>query len=1187
MESVHGVDVSWMSKHNSKDTRPHITRSSTSPPEKTKIIHNGLGNGHPSPIAEQPTAPKAIPSRPNYSRSASTEKTTTLNSSLPKSVSPSPSSRRNSWLSSISSKFSSSPTPHPHVAPTSPSPQASPGAGSDEPLVPVGPSAPKNAILPHAVKPAGDVPYTPAPPKSTQPSFLQSALRRLSNSGGQLQAPAKGLNHGLCERRVLNVDKNRERCHIPELDQSKLRRVAFCVDVEIASGPRYSDENVQGDKEKEEKKEKKRVVEKGEAEALKNPEMMKNDKESEGVVTAVGEGTGEILSEHGKDGLETTTTEVEPHSAENTKKKEKKKRSEEERKARKEKKRKLAEANGTLPVELVRNASDSSGAGTPTSTGTPRTQASPTTDPVRIYRRCCQLRETPILKRITEQLANPAGRQVLPGVVCKLDLTGYWLQLPDLVTLGDYLAVVPVKEVIMENCGLTDEGVRVILAGLLAAKFPDWERKRHKKSKWGEVPQGGFVERIVFKNNSKIGRDGWRYISTFINMCRSLKSMDLSKVPFPQQTSTPPTPPAHTSHLHLTKTASSTTSSLTSNPDISCVLGKAIGERLAGREFELINLAECGMNTEQLGGIIDGLIKSGLRRLGIAGNQITAEGMQHVARYVREGKCEGLDLGGNNLKDQLGVIASALNESNSLYALSLADCNLTPDSLWSLFPALAKLTNFRFIDLSQNHSLFDSEPSALSLLRRYLPRIPTLKRIHLTDVSMTPEQAIALAEILPESPNLAHVNIMENPRLAALANAKEEANQEEACALYASLMAAVRVSQTIICIDIEVPSADSSEVVKALAKQVVAYCLWNMERGPVAEISEAAAALSEPHGGEKEVAVPDVLLHLVGHVEGIHNHDEDEPAPDDDYVIGGTGVVKALGICLRNRGNDSRRASADPFSDLTEGGSGSVTPRTPVKGGKAKDMSKNLLGSARKIRARLQPALVKESRSVDQGNYRRLQFLDQTLEGMIKRFEDEYPETRLPSTVTSPPVPEFPSPTEIEAALSLSRNDTNTSDPEPTPFEEGDHAPVSEDEEQPDTTRPILSRHNSDVSLASRALAQEEGRMHRFGQQFRRDILKPEQADHIHGTTGLEDQPRHLQLLRAMVDDLGGEEIKDRINDQGADSVLDELSNEASVLRQRLMEQDPEGWEKFRESQEAAARNQRLAGLERNVSAIE
>jgi hypothetical protein len=239
-----------------------------------------------------------------------------------------------------------------------------------------------------------------------------------------------------------------------------------------------------------------------------------------------------------------------------------------------------------------------------------------------------------------------------------------------------------------------------------------------------------------------------------------------------------------------------------------------------------------------------------------------------------------------------------------------------------------------------------------------------LKRIHLNDVSMTAEQAVALAEILPEIPSLAHVSIMENSELSALASASDEKQQEEACALYASLMAAVRVSKTIVCIDIDVPVAESSEVVKALAKQVVAYCLRNMERGPVAEIAGAA---SEPHGDEKEVAVPDVLLHLVGHVEGFHeNHDKDEPAPDDDYVIGGTGVVKALGICLRNKINDSRR----PSTDRSNAGdaSGANTPN-PVSGGKAKDMSKNLLGSARNIRARLQPALVKEAQGGDRNAY--------------------------------------------------------------------------------------------------------------------------------------------------------------------------------------------------------------------------
>jgi hypothetical protein len=460
-----------------------------------------------------------------------------------------------------------------------------------------------------------------------------------------------------------------------------------------------------------------------------------------------------------------------------------------------------------------------------------------------------------------------------------------------------------------------------------------------------------------------------------------------------------------------------------------------------------------------------------------------------------------------------------------------------------------------------------------------------LKRIHLTDVSMTPEQAIALAEILPDIPNLAHVNIMENPQLEALANAKDEANQEEACALYASLMAAVRVSKTIICIDIEVPSNDSSEIVKALAKQVVAYCLWNMERLP---LSEAVAATSEPHGGEKDVAVPDVLLHLVGHVEGFQeNHDDDEPAPDDDYVIGGTGVVKALGICLRNRANDSRRPSADRASsetNLSDGGSGAGTPRTPVSGGKAKDMSKNLLGSARKIRARLQPALLKEEKCGDRHSYRkqfteplpplnlrtddrnavRLLFLDQTLEGMIRRFETEFPETRLPSAIVSPQIPDVPdvsraSPTE---SVDLSR----ASDTEPALNE----APISDDE---GGLRPVLSRHNSDVSLASRALSQEEGRMHRFGQKFRRDILKPEGQDHEHGTTGQEETPPHLQLLRAMVEGLGGEELRNKIEEHGQDALLEELNDGASELRRQIIESDPEGWEKFRESQEAAQRN--------------
>ena len=55
----------------------------------------------------------------------------------------------------------------------------------------------------------------------------------------------------------MNVDPNRERCLVPEMDTSRLRKVAFCVDVEIAGGPRYKDEDEENEDNQERKRRKK------------------------------------------------------------------------------------------------------------------------------------------------------------------------------------------------------------------------------------------------------------------------------------------------------------------------------------------------------------------------------------------------------------------------------------------------------------------------------------------------------------------------------------------------------------------------------------------------------------------------------------------------------------------------------------------------------------------------------------------------------------------------------------------------------------------------------------------------------------------------------------------------------------------------------------------------------------------
>jgi len=926
--------------------------------------------------------------RPHYINRASTDGFDSPNGSAaknPKEPRPGPQhspGRRNSWMSSISSKFSSGSNPPTGssgpVSPTAAKPAPSPQAEQPNPFGAAVTTGARDVKRP-------DTSTLQGSPKSGSPSFIQSALRRLSYSGQGNVGKAAG-SGGVCPRKTMNIDPYRERCSIPDLESAKLRRVAFCVDVEIAAPAKYTEEEeeepslppppplpgrrqslTQLENQIDIRKKKDKKLKRGEGAALKDPQGVAEEQEVDGIVKPSGEHSGSQMSFGPDDAVPNLVKET-------TRKKEKKKRSEEERKDRKERKHSEALANGTVPAELMRDGSNGGTADSSSGAHTPqKSQDRPTTDPLRIYRRCCQLRETSILKRITEQISSPSAcPAATPGIISCLDLSGFWMQLPDIITLGDYLAVVPVKKLILEDCGLSDEAVRVILAGLLAAKTPEQVKynrrlaKRYKGQSTKKVEQSGVVEKLSLKNNPKIGREGWRHIGLFIYMSKSLKALDLSMIPC-----LPSTPPAGAHEKNGQKLPI----------DIPTLLSKVITSRLGGSHLEELVLAECSLDTDCVGKIVDGAIQCGLTRLGLASNNLTREGFLHVLRFVKTGKCEGLDLGGNDLREDLGMLAECLDDKNFLYALSLADCNLSPSSLTSLFPALVRLPNFRFIDLSHNRNLFATHPNALGLFRRYLPQFPIMKRIHLLDVAMSPEHAIALAEILPENKSLAHVNILENHLLTPLASAKDEASQEEACALYASLMAAVRVSKTIICLDIDVPSQDSSEVVKALAKQVVAYSLRNLERIPVTEAPNYdPGASTEDYGAEKEVTVPDVLLHIVGNIEGYSESlPEDETAPDDDYIVGGTGVVKALGVCL-NRAADLRKGSRD----MSPGDGGTVTPRKVIHGeeavkGKAKEMSKNLLDSARKIRARLQPALVRVARAGDELSYSKFETSQSTL----------------------------------------------------------------------------------------------------------------------------------------------------------------------------------------------------------------
>lgn len=188
-------------------------------------------------------------------------------------------------------------------------------------------------------------------------------------------------------------------------------------------------------------------------------------------------------------------------------------------------------------------------------------------------------------------------------------------------------------------------------------------------------------------------------------------------------------------------------------------------------------------------------------------------------------------------------------------------------------------------------------------------------------------------------------------------------------------------------------------------------------------------------------------------------------------------------------------------------------------------------------------------------------YLDQTLERTIKRFEDEYPESK---------------PKQSAALGGLSVNSRTSSYLEDTSSQLSRLVSKEDRPEEPVTEESHLTRSGSNASLAAKALAQEEGRMHRFGQGMRRELLKPTGTDDaLHGTSvnDAAESP-HLTAFRNNLESFSGENIREAVEQRGVDNVIKELGINAQELA-NLERDDPEAFAKLKNAQMAAEVNSR------------
>ena len=411
-----------------------------------------------------------------------------------------------------------------------------------------------------------------------------------------------------------------------------------------------------------------------------------------------------------------------------------------------------------------------------------------------------------------------------------------------------------------------------------------------------------------------------------------------------------------------------------------------------------------------------------------------------------------------------------------------------------------------------------------------------LRKIDLANTSMTSDHAIALCETLPEVKQLAYFNLSGNPLVQSGQGKVDEGYMEEGAALYTALMAAVKVSQTIVRIDIDEPGLAAGNVIHGLAQRLLDYCLRNIEAGAIDEdwTAKIPEISKETQHVQQHLPSPDECPLSNGWAR--RELDDDQMWKDEEsYVVGGTGVVKALGVCLGNKPQHARGTPTDLTTlqrSATNSSAGSLDGED-YESEKANEMSKALLGRARDIKQRIQPALRKGySGELEEHQYKRLQFLDETLYRVIHRFEEEYPECRQHFAAINGPS----TPPPLAPGLSMDEDQ-----------EEVDGSPLSS------STTGITrdpTRRGSEVSLHSKYLQNEEGQMHKLGQYIQNEILSgtPQPTD-FEATDGEGDdveRAEHRERIMRVVETIPGEELRRQVmeHEGGVEGYIEKIGGQ-------------------------------------------
>ncbi|WWC85158.1 uncharacterized protein L201_000015 [Kwoniella dendrophila CBS 6074] len=158
--------------------------------------------------------------------------------------------------------------------------------------------------------------------------------------------------------------------------------------------------------------------------------------------------------------------------------------------------------------------------------------------------------------------------------------------------------------------------------------------------------------------------------------------------------------------------------------------------------------AEGKMSSAELGGASMALQRS-VRAL---------DGVERIGRLLT------LDLKSNEIKNGVNYIAQVLKRNRTLKVLNLSDNKIETSGLVALAEALKYNSTLETLDLSSNPCC-GPNGEGIAALRTAFTVNNSLKRLFLSDTGLTTDGAISLAEFLPETKSLLHLDLTNNPNI--------------------------------------------------------------------------------------------------------------------------------------------------------------------------------------------------------------------------------------------------------------------------------------------------------------------------------------------------------------------------------------------------------------------------------------